>query len=502
MRAKYLFFTLLTVFVSASQFVAQAGQVSLLDHSDPGFSMATARSSPTTLLDQSVKFFGLPSQKQYETGIRETPNLHKKKDIPLVWSSDAYDSEDDCPGMHNAEEPIYTDPDFKKLSERLDDALNKIESWLKDNLEIVLVLGLDIDGTILHRLDKENPFSDRRTFYNPAQQERLLTSLDRFTRNNKNVYLFLNTSRHKLSYEQPVVTEDTSTKFLTCCFPPPKMPREIFSEISGSDKEWITYKLPFSNALITGGGQHIEFENQRLSNDSAAIEINNALKDWFTSDTENLTGELARIKRHGHTASDDTMLPVIITPKAVGSQTIPEPFTTMLMMQFIILREKELIHNYAFNGIAINKGTSSRLMLSFLQKKDFLKGKKGLLVTAGDNVADLPMINPMLEAASLKELNDIQKQILEKRIERSITETSVPILDSDYLSKGNLTWLLGVLACDNRFQNACVSSNDAIKQALSNEKVVTIEGQELDLTVKLFEEINNALEKHQNNDAL
>lgn len=412
MRTAYVLFTLIILSISGYSLSGSARGGILSERTLRNYPAFISESPPETLLKQTIELFVSPLFEPYEAGIKAVPRGNKKNQLPQHqnFNDQDFSSEEEDYDQESQEAvPFFRDVHFEKLSGRLNTTLNKLDNWLKSHPDIVLILELDIDGVMIHFLPP--PTLDNLSD-SPENQQKILDRLDAFIREHPNIYLFYNTARSDLSFERPH--------------------RTIQAEADGPYGNNITYQLPAARAIITGGGGHIELASDDFATVPDLIEINAALDQWREDDLKALPNVLSSfvISNHYHSSGSKTRLPIILTRKNSGSPLITGPFNTLPMMQFIALFYKTTndILYYSFNGVALNKGTAARLLLSLLLKKQFLKGKKGLLIAAGDSFYDAPMINPVFEAATLEVVNENQLTTMENRIRNDIRLTKVPQL--------------------------------------------------------------------------
>ena len=515
MRTAYVFFTLVILSISGYPLSGLARGMILSERTLWNYPEVILESPSEILQKHSIELSISSLFEPYKAGIKVIPRGGEKSQRPQFqrFNSQGLSSDEEDYDLDSQKaEPFFKDPHFEKLNSRLDATLNKIDNWLKEHPDIVLILELDIDGVMIHFLSQ--PTSDK-PFCTPTYQQKILNKLDTFIREHPNVYLFYNTARSDLTFERPVADRASETT-QRHWFSLRRVQKDqhshgtIQAKADGPYGDKITYKLPAAIAIITGGGGHIEFASESFATDQDLTEINAALDKWRKEDLSALPDVLSGyvISEHYHLSGSERTLPILLSPRAKTSPLVTGPFDTLPMMQFITLYDQKMEETlfYSFNGVALNKGTAARLLLSLLLKKNFLKGKKGLLVAAGDSFYDVPMINPVFEAATLEVVTEHQATARENRIRNDIVSTEVPQLPpaTNFLLEGDLVWLLGVRVCSlsGRNYNLCDSTNPALNQALSNPKVVTTRGLELDLTVDLFEKITNALNQYQVTPAL
>ncbi|MCW7554123.1 hypothetical protein NX722_16150 [Endozoicomonas gorgoniicola] len=515
MRTAYVFFTLIILSTSGYPLSGLAGGVILSERTLWNYPEVILESSSEAPQKQSTELLTSSLFEPYKTDIKVIPGGSKKNQRPQLQRYDSQglsSDEEDYDLDSQQAEPFFRDPHFEDLNSRLNAALNKLDNWLKKHPDTVLVLELDIDGVMIHFLA---PPTLGKPFSIPEDQQKILDKLDTFIRQHPNIYLFYNTARPDLSFERPVADHASETT-RRHWFSLRRIQKDqnslgtIQAKADGPYGDTITYKLPAAKAIITGGGGHIEFASESFATDQDLIEINAALDQWRKDDLIALPDVLSSyvISEHYRRSGSERMLPILLSPRTNSSPLVTGPFNTLPMMQFIKLYDQKMEEAffYSFNGVALNKGTAARLLLSLLHKKQFLKGKKGLLVAAGDSFYDAPMINPVFEAATLEVVTWDQMTARENRIRSDIVSTEVPQLPpaTNFLLEGDLVWLLGVKVCslNERNYNLCNLTNPALNQTLSNPKIVTAKGLELDLTVNLFEKITDALNQYQATSAL
>lgn len=365
---------------------------------------------------------------------------------------------------------------FRELDIRFQQTLASLADYLERCPTVNLLFAFDIDRTLLHSASGFTNQDIRRHELSPDLLDSLqlhwFYRLDELSRRFPNLLMVYNTAREGLSFENPVNVATFEYSQGSQHRQRRRLPdRPLLRTLTDRNPPVSITGLPMPDAIISGAGVQIDLNPAlEVNNPEQLAErlwlINGNLRFWAEADIAVPYDRLLELRAE-YPGSDIASNPAktnIFFNRLRSHNLSPEAYAQQFRINYPhivvspLFSPDSFVHSIMFTNVTLNKGTGLRILTSILHEAGVFQGRRTLLITFGDSDADMPMLEPTLEASAVGLVSESDFEIQRQR------------LHSLGLSPDTcVSWLLSIVFNGQHLRN---NSNDYIRSVLTHPKII------------------------------